>query len=64
MWANLSAVFADICDRVSESRLEAVCRATLRTCSSSHCYSICVSLCAGAHVLHVSNILAQSSFIN
>lgn len=48
MLGNVSAVFAGICERLSESRLAAVCTATLGTCSGSHCYCRCVSLCAGA----------------
>lgn len=48
MLGNVSAVFAGICERLSESRLEAVCTAALSTCSGSHCNCRCVSLCAGA----------------
>lgn len=60
MWANLSAVFADICDRALENRLEAVCRATLLLQFTL----VGVFLCVQVHVLHVSNTLAQISFIN
>lgn len=61
MCANLSAVFADICDRASESRLEAVCRATLLLLLQFTLVG--VFLCVQAHVLHVSNTLAQISII-